>query len=227
MAKFEEVYAINVNDKVEKKGNLSYLSWCYAWAEFKKIYPDANYKITQFDGTFCTGNDKLGYMVHTTVTADNQTYEMWLPVMDMRNKALLNPTMFDINKTIMRCLTKNIGMFGLGLYIYAGEDLPDGEEVDEKPIKKPTQAPKVEEKGKSFKPLTRVEMTANYGVRNVEETIVWFEGKFGVEFAKWDEEMTMVAREKLRIKKEKREAEERANKELQAIGQEDIPFPIS
>lgn len=227
MAKFEEVYAINVNDKVEKKGNLSYLSWCYAWAEFKKIYPDANYKINQFDGTFCTGNDKLGYMVHTTVTADNQTYEMWLPVMDMRNKTLLNPTMFDINKTIMRCLTKNIGMFGLGLYIYAGEDLPDGEEVDEKPIKKPTQAPKVEEKGKSFKPLTRAEMTANYGVRNVEETIVWFEGKFGVEFAKWDEEMTMVAREKLRIKKEKREAEERANKELQAIGQEDIPFPIS
>lgn len=227
MAKFEEVYAINVNDKVEKKGNLSYLSWCYAWAEFKKIYPDANYKINQFDGTFCTGNDKLGYMVHTTVTADNQTYEMWLPVMDMRNKALLNPTMFDINKTIMRCLTKNIGMFGLGLYIYAGEDLPDGEEVDEKPIKKPTQSPKVEEKGKSFKPLTRAEMTANYGVRNVEETIVWFEGKFGVEFAKWDEEMTMVAREKLRIKKEKREAEERANKEIQAIGQEDIPFPIS
>ena len=101
MGKFEEVYAINVNDKTEKKGNLTYLSWAFAWAEFKKVYPEATYKINEFDGTFCSGNDKMGYMVQTQVTAGNRTYEMWLPVMDGRNNAILQPKMTEINKTIM------------------------------------------------------------------------------------------------------------------------------
>ena len=127
MANFAEVYGINVNDKTEKKGNLTYLSWAWAWAEFKKLYPTANYKINKFDGTYCTGNDKLGYMVQTEVTADDLTYEMWLPVMDSRNQTILQPKMTDVNKSIMRCLTKNLAMFGLGLYIYAGEDLPEEE----------------------------------------------------------------------------------------------------
>ena len=73
-------------------------------------------------------DDKLGYMVFTKVTIKGLTREMWLPVMDYKNKAMIdNATMFDINKTIMRCLTKNLAMFGLGLYIYAGEDLPTDE----------------------------------------------------------------------------------------------------
>lgn len=125
---FEKVYGINVNDKTERKGQLTYLSWCYAWAEFKKLYPDATYKVDQFDGAFCTGNPHLGYMVRTEVTADGLTYEMWLPVMDMRNNTIFEPKMTEVNKTIMRCLTKNLAMFGLGLYIYAGEDLPESED---------------------------------------------------------------------------------------------------
>ena len=133
-----EVYNINVNDKIEKKNNLTYLSWAWAWAEFKKIYPNAQYEIVKNNGIpyFADGS---GAMVYTNVTADNLTYEMWLPVMDHRNEALKigEFTMFDVNKTIMRCLTKNLAMFGLGLYIYAGEDLPESETVDEKETKTP------------------------------------------------------------------------------------------
>lgn len=155
MGKFEELLAIDVSEKVEKrtdgKVDLSYLSWCYAWSEFKKAYPEAKYEIKKFKT--CADDDKgvrlvpymydenTGYMVNTTITADEQTYEMWLPVMDSKNKAMKNKpytyttktgektveaaTMFDVNKAIMRCLVKNMAMFGLGLYIYAGEDLPD------------------------------------------------------------------------------------------------------
>lgn len=142
MSKFEEITKINVNEKTEKKGNLTYLSWAWAWAEFKKVYPDAQYEVVKFaDGKPYYHDEKTGYMVYTKVTAEGLTYEMWLPVMDSRNRALLDATMFDINKTIMRCLTKNLAMFGLGLYIYAGEDLPENEDKPKPPavqIKKTT-----------------------------------------------------------------------------------------
>lgn len=131
-SKFEIAYKLDVNSKTEKKGGLTYLSWAWAWAEFKKIYPDAEYKIERF------GENKLpyvydeltGYMVFTEVNAGSFKHEMWLPVMDFKNQTMKNPTMFDINKTIMRCLTKNLAMFGLGLYIYAGEDLPESDVSD-------------------------------------------------------------------------------------------------
>lgn len=124
---FKEVLNINVNDKVENKGGLTYLSWAWAWAEFKKIYPQAKYEVKKFDNKPYLEDANLGYMVFTQVEVDDLKYEMWLPVMDFRNKAIAvgQATMFDINKTIMRCLTKNLAMFGLGLYIYAGEDLPE------------------------------------------------------------------------------------------------------
>jgi DNA-directed RNA polymerase subunit RPC12/RpoP len=154
--KFQELYSLNVNEYVEKKNDLSYLSWSYAWAEFKKIYPDATYEIKKDDQGRCYfGDENIGYMVYTSVSAGGLTYEMWLPVMDGANKAMKAlaytykvadwqwdsvarkrvkvgdiektveaMTMFDVNKTVMRCLVKNLAMFGLGLYIYAGEDLP-------------------------------------------------------------------------------------------------------
>lgn len=139
--KFQELYSLDVNKYVEKKNDLSYLSWSYAWAEFKKIYPDATYEVKKDEQGRCYFGDELfGYMVYTSVTAGGLTYEMWLPVMDGANKAMKAVdytyktrfgektceamTMFDVNKTIMRCLVKNLSMFGLGLYIYAGEDLP-------------------------------------------------------------------------------------------------------
>lgn len=139
--KFQELYSLDVNKYVEKKNDLSYLSWSYAWAEFKKIYPDATYEVKKDEQGRCYFGDELfGYMVYTSVTAGGLTYEMWLPVMDGANKAMKAlaytyqtrygektceaMTMFDVNKTVMRCLVKNLAMFGLGLYIYAGEDLP-------------------------------------------------------------------------------------------------------
>lgn len=125
---FKTLNAINVNENTEKKGNLTYLSWAWAWTKVKEVYPDANYKIKTYgelNKPYLYDED-LGYMVFTQVTIEDTTHEMWLPVMDFKNKAMMKgqATMFDINKTIMRCLTKNLGMFGLGLYIYAGEDLP-------------------------------------------------------------------------------------------------------
>lgn len=145
MNDFEKLYTINVNEKVEKKEGLSYLTWSFAWAELKKIYPDATYTIKKFGDKQLpyVFDENTGYMVFTDVTINGITYEMWLPVMDSKNKAMKNvsydyttkygtktvdaATMFDVNKTIMRCLVKNLAMFGLGLYIYAGEDLPEGE----------------------------------------------------------------------------------------------------
>ena len=149
---FSQLSAINVNDKTEKKSNLTYLSWAHAWAEVKKLFPNASYEILKFNNLPYVHDPKLGYMVYTTVTIQTITHEMWLPVMDGANQAMLDhpytytvmgwkngqkmpvekkvdaATMFDINKTIMRCLTKNLAMHGLGIYIYAGEDLPLTEE---------------------------------------------------------------------------------------------------
>lgn len=135
---FERLSAINVNEHVEKKDNLTYLSWAWAWSQTKRECPDATYKIleTEYD-------EALGFMCHTQVTIEGETLEMWLPVMDGKNKSMkkapytyttkygdktVEPaTTFDINKTLMRCLVKNLAMFGLGIYIYAGEDLPEAE----------------------------------------------------------------------------------------------------
>jgi len=147
---FEKLYSLNVNDNVEKKNGLTYLSWSWAIAEVLKQYPDMTYEILRFENNLpYTYDENTGYMVFTKVCIEEITREMWLPVMDSANKAMLDhdytyqvknyktgemeektvkkATMFDINKTIMRCLTKNLAMFGLGLYIYAGEDLPEEE----------------------------------------------------------------------------------------------------
>lgn len=142
---FEKLSAINVNGKTERKNGLTYLSWAWAWSEFKKLCPDASYKILNDENGKPYFADEFGIMVRTEVTTEGETHEMWLPVMDGSNNAMKRDayavktrngergvnaaTMFDINKTIMRCLVKNLAMFGLGIYIYAGEDLPEGYEA--------------------------------------------------------------------------------------------------
>jgi hypothetical protein len=125
--KFSQLLGLNLNDKTEKKGNLTYLSWAWAWGEFKKVYPGAEYVIKKNETGMPYFSDESGAMVYTEVTVDGLSYEMWLPVMDHRNKALKGDAIdsFAVNKAIMRCLVKNLAMFGLGLYIYAGEDIPD------------------------------------------------------------------------------------------------------
>jgi hypothetical protein len=149
---FETLSSINVNEKTEKKSGLTYLSWAWAWSEFQKVCPEATYYIVKDTRGLPYFADESGAMVYTRVTVGNIMHEMWLPVMDGANKAMKTTpytyttkfgektceayTMFDINKTIMRCLTKNLAMFGLGIYIYAGEDLPEGYEAPAP--KKPT-----------------------------------------------------------------------------------------
>lgn len=124
--KFNELLQLNVNERVEKKNGMNYLSWSFAWSEFCKVYPNASYKVLKDTNMNCAfGNSEQGYMVYTEVSANGITHEMWLPVMDFKNKSMLAPTTFDINKAVMRCLVKNLAMFGLGLYIYSGEDLPE------------------------------------------------------------------------------------------------------
>tara|TARA_R110001599_G_scaffold329477_1_gene543508 strand:- start:257 stop:922 length:666 start_codon:yes stop_codon:yes gene_type:complete len=162
---FEVLSAINVNDKVEKKNGLTYLSWAWAWAEVKKNYPSATYKVVKDEATNMpfVFDPNMGYMCSTEVTIKGETLEMWLPVMDGANKAMKleayeyttkygtksvqGASMFDINKTIMRCLVKNLAMFGLGHYIYAGEDLPQ----DDKSVAEKLATPKKAEPKKPIK----------------------------------------------------------------------------
>ncbi len=132
----------HVEEKDTGKAKLKYLSWAWAWDEVRKRYPSASYSIVKNEhGLPYFVDPQLGIMVYTTVTIDGETHEMWLPVMDGSNSPMkLEPysistkwgskpvaaaTMFDINKTVMRCLTKNLAMFGIGLALYAGEDLFD------------------------------------------------------------------------------------------------------
>tara|TARA_R110000764_G_scaffold221881_1_gene310444 strand:+ start:2145 stop:2834 length:690 start_codon:yes stop_codon:yes gene_type:complete len=138
---FEKLSAINVNKFVEKKNNLTYLSWAFAWSETKKVCPDATYTIVKDEqGNPYVYDEMLGFMCETNVTIEGETLSMWLPVMDSKNQAMrkvpysyttrygekqvAGATSFDINKTLMRCLVKNLAMFGMGIYIYAGEDMP-------------------------------------------------------------------------------------------------------
>lgn len=163
---FEVLSSINVNDHVDKKKDLTYLSWAWAWSITKKHYPNATYQV---NGT--VEDPDMGFMCHTSVTIEGETLSMWLPVLDGANKSMKRlayeylgtgwengkriqvtksveaATNYEINKTIMRCLVKNLAMFGLGIYIYAKEDAPD---VFDDPTPAPAKtsaksAPKVED----------------------------------------------------------------------------------
>lgn len=138
---------LNVQDHVEKKNGLTYLSWAWAWAEALKADPTATFHVDTFqraDGTtvpFMDINGTAMVWVRTTLFGKEMT--CFLPVMDHRNKPIQNPDSFQVNTAIMRCMTKCLALHGLGLYIYAGEDLPEQEGKPE-PEKKPAPpTPKV------------------------------------------------------------------------------------
>lgn len=163
---FDALSSLDLTDKCEKRENLTYLSWANAWSEFKHAYPSATYSIIKNPATGLPyfADPDTGIIVFTEVSVDGITHEMWLPVMDNKNKAMkLTPynyqgwdsktrsytdrtvaaaTMFDINKTIMRCLVKNLAMFGLALYIYAGDDLPERDRGTDDGSSVPPAAPK-------------------------------------------------------------------------------------
>jgi len=173
---FKTLVALNVNEHTEKKSNgyisLTYLSWTWAVKAVKERYPDMTYEVVRFEnGLPYVYDEKTGYMVFTRVTIEGQTHEMWLPVMDGANKAMKSEpytyktrngektveaaTMFDVNTAIMRCLVKNLAMFGLGLYIYAGEDLPQKSEDEvamDKELSKKISKKEVDQINNTLKP---------------------------------------------------------------------------
>jgi hypothetical protein len=146
---FNKLVKINIDNYLEEKDGLKYLSWSHAWCELKKMYHNSNYKVLTFgeNNLPYIYDNNTGYMIFTEVTVEGITHGMWLPVMDSKNKSMKKEqykystkygektveaaTMFDINKTIMRCLVKNIAMFGLGINVYNGEDFCDDKEHDD------------------------------------------------------------------------------------------------
>ena len=169
---FIELNSINVNDKVEKKNGLSYLSWSFAWAEVKKIHPDATYTIYENNDGWNYFTDGRTGWVKTGVTVNGIEHIEYLPIMDFKNKSILleNITSFDVNKAIQRSLTKAVARHGLGLYIYAGEDLP---ETEQEPVEKITaeQATVLSNllKEKFTEEQINKTLTGGYGVKEVSE----------------------------------------------------------
>lgn len=155
---FETLSKIDVSDHVEQKMNLSYLSWAWCWQTLKTTYPDTPVpKITKYKEMLLTKNGyeltdrevpylttPTGTMVEVTVSIEGVDYTQSLYVMDNRNKVVVNPTIGQINKTIQRCTVKAIAMAGLGLNLYAGEDLPMGD-ISEQDKKKAEQKRKQSE----------------------------------------------------------------------------------
>lgn len=144
-----DLLKINVNEHTEKKNNLTYLSWAWAWAEVLKIDPMATWEAFEFDGLPLRLLPDGSAMVKVSVTIKAHTKTCWLPIMNNRNQAIKNPDAFAVNTAMVRCLTKCISMHGLGLYIYAGEDLPEdesGEKKEDKPAPKhsPIGEPKID-----------------------------------------------------------------------------------
>lgn len=153
---FEMLSRVDCSGKVEKKNGLSYLSWAFAWGELKKRFPFSYYTIYENENGLNYFTDGRTAWVKTGVTiviertggAEPRTLEHieYLPVMDFRNNSipLEKVTSFDVNKTIQRSLTKAVARHGLGLYIYAGEDLPETDNKDPEPAKAPTEAKQTE-----------------------------------------------------------------------------------
>jgi len=138
---FTKLYDINVSEKTEKKGGLTYLSWAWAWGELKKQHPDAEYTVYENANGWNYHTDGKTCWVKTGVKVAGVEHIEYLPVMDFKNKSISadQVTSFDVNKAIQRSLTKAVARHGLGLYIYAGEDLPEDSapaQIQTKPIDK-------------------------------------------------------------------------------------------
>ena len=166
---FQTLYDVNVNNHVERKNNLSYLSWAYAWAEAKKLYPNANYRIYENEKGWNYFTDGRTCWVKTGVIIENTEHIEYLPVMDYKNKSIPADlvTSFDVNKAIQRSLTKALARHGLGLYIYAGEDLPEIETERITPKEAMVLKKVIDEIEDSNKIFARI--LEKYGIRSLKE----------------------------------------------------------
>lgn len=140
---FNVLNTINVNEHTDKKGGLTYLSWAWAWAEVKKKFPEANYTVYEDENGCIYHTDGRTAWVKTGVTINGIEHIEYLPVMDFKNKSipLENITSFEVNKAIQRSLTKACARHGLGLYIYAGEDLPEEDEEEKARLEEEAKKP--------------------------------------------------------------------------------------
>ena len=162
--------SIDVNNKTEKKGNLTYLSWAWAWGELMNHFPMATYTFTEWEypnGQSYVTKDILIYpdetcSVECELRIGELVRKMWHPVMDYKNNAIINPNARAISDTKMRCLVKCISMFGLGHYIYAGEDLPRS---DDSPPVKTEKAPT-----KAKRKLTKIQQANLEQIREIVTT---------------------------------------------------------
>lgn len=166
---FKTLNDINVNDKTEQKGNLTYLSWAWAWQEIKKYFPDANYTVYENGDGWNYFSDGRTAWVKTGMTVNGIEHIEYLPIMDFKNKSiqLENVTSFDVNKAIQRSLTKAAARHGLGLYIYAGEDLPENDE----PKKIKATETQIKIIG-DFKEETKKAILKRYKIKTIEELTV-------------------------------------------------------
>lgn len=190
---FTELNNINVNDKTEKKNGLTYLSWAYAWGEIKKRHPDATYTVYERGDGCIYWTDGRTCWVKTGVTVNGLEHIEYLPVMDTRNKSipLENVTSFEVNKAIQRSLTKACARHGLGLYIYAGEDLPEEEKTAAVEAAKPDKdlVARLEELGGNM------EVVAGYYKKPVDAVTA-------------DEVRAMIKRKEMSIAKAQKQSEE-------------------
>lgn len=187
---FTELNAINVSDKVEVKGagnrKLSYLSWAWAWGEIKKAHPDTTY--TVYENTLPNGyvvnyfTDGKTCYVKVGVTVNGIEHIEFLPVMDNMNKSipLDKVTSWDVNTAIQRALTKAIARHGLGLYIYAGEDLPEDSTDKTEQAEKVANDPNNKEGSITDEQMTQISVFLN----QLDDTkrkawLGWFEKQFG------------------------------------------------
>ena len=156
---FARLSAINVNDHVEKKGGFAYLSWPYAVAQLRMAEPTATWEVRRWEGLPYLATE-AGVFVEVAVTVQGVCLSQIHPVLDARNRPIPQPTVFDINTSIQRCLVKAIALHGLGLYIYAGEDLPqigtDPAANDAAPLPPaPTPPPLAVTRGHAPQPIAR------------------------------------------------------------------------
>ena len=176
---FADLYAVNVNEHTEKKNGLTYLSWAWAWAEIKKKHPDATYTVYENAQGWNYHTDGSTAWVKTGVTVGGIEHIEYLPIMDTRNRSIsvVNVTSFDVNKAIQRSLTKACARHGLGLYVYAGEDLPEdsGAQSDQYKTGKPYPTVTCAGCGKEIKPTRN----SKGQIQSVQDQVEFSQKTFG------------------------------------------------
>ncbi|PFN76408.1 DUF1071 domain-containing protein [Bacillus cereus] len=161
---FSKLAQIDCTEHVEKKGRFSYLSWAWAVKKLREVDPTATWEVKRFDGVPYLKTD-CGYFVEVEVTVQGLPLSQIHPILNNQNKPIAEPSSFDINTSIQRCLVKAIALHGLGLYIYAGEDLPEIQE----PMVTPQQVGAIKLNIKKLAALRKVDEDAIKGHLNIKD----------------------------------------------------------